>query len=323
MTKFSLDTSTTDEVPDAPAYRVLPACAARERSCDLYAPGHQIALPPPGPTPSARRSRSVAGRAPSTAPRLILVLEDDSELRWRHHDPVRLRRMLDLRAEQAGGLPRASTPCAWVPTGSTARPRRDDWQDCRLDDRPPAGVTAGTSRRGPRPGGRPQVARPPALGARRGAARRGRPRHLARRAGRDRDEPARRGLPHRPGAGDAGAATTRPSWRRSTRRGGAAHCEVYVDITTVPVLARRRHGHRGRPRPRRRPRLDRPGLGRRRGRVRRRTGCARLPRRPGPAGAVTSCEAVRAAVATGRPPYDGAAAGLARAAWTAVGLETR
>ncbi len=65
----------------------------------------------------------------------------------------------------------------------------------------------------------------------------------------------------------------------------------------------RRHGRR--PRPRRRARLDRPGLGRRRGRVRRAPGALRLPLRPGPARRDVLRRRCTTPSASARPPYDG------------------
>ena len=108
------------------------ACAARDGSCDLYSPGHQIHYRHQG---DAVRSPSRSGRErdPGRHP-VTLVLEDDTELRWRHHDPVRLRRILELVPGKRVAYP-SSTRCAWVPTGSTARPSPTPWQDCRLSER--------------------------------------------------------------------------------------------------------------------------------------------------------------------------------------------
>jgi hypothetical protein len=62
--------------------------------CDLYRPGHQMHY----------RHQGVALRSPATPARFVSVdgvdltieLEDGRVLHWRHHDPVRLGRLLDL-----------------------------------------------------------------------------------------------------------------------------------------------------------------------------------------------------------------------------------
>jgi hypothetical protein len=63
-------------------------------ACDLYGPGHQMHY----------RHQATALRSPATAARFVSVdgvdltveLEDGRVLRWRHHDPERLERLLDL-----------------------------------------------------------------------------------------------------------------------------------------------------------------------------------------------------------------------------------
>ncbi len=63
-------------------------------ACDLYAPGHLMHY----------RHQGTALRSPSTPARFVAVqgvdlvveLEDGRALHWRHHDPERLERLLDL-----------------------------------------------------------------------------------------------------------------------------------------------------------------------------------------------------------------------------------
>lgn len=68
--------------------------AQRDASCDLYSPGHQIHYRHQGDAVRSP-SRSVAN-AILDGTRLTLVLDDATELTWQHHDPVRLRRILEL-----------------------------------------------------------------------------------------------------------------------------------------------------------------------------------------------------------------------------------
>ena len=84
MPRYSLDPSPLSGGPLPPAQR--------DGSCDLYSPGHQIHYRHQGDAVRSP-SRPVAG-AILDGTRLTLVLDDDTELTWRHHDPVRLRRVL-------------------------------------------------------------------------------------------------------------------------------------------------------------------------------------------------------------------------------------
>ena len=80
-------------------------------------------------------SRSVAN-AILDGTRLTLVLDDDTELTWRHHDPVRLRRILDLVP-----IKRVAYPTFHAlrvgPYWFNCAPESEQWQDCGLST--PAG----------------------------------------------------------------------------------------------------------------------------------------------------------------------------------------
>ena len=61
--------------------------------------------------------------------RVMLVLDEGEELVWRHHDPERLHRILELLRGSWWSTPRTMR-CGSAPTGSTAPPEDDSWQDC-------------------------------------------------------------------------------------------------------------------------------------------------------------------------------------------------
>jgi hypothetical protein len=68
--------------------------AQREGICDLYEPGHQIHYKHQG---DAAHSPALEVReALVEGTDVFVVLEDGGELQWRHHDPVRLQRILEL-----------------------------------------------------------------------------------------------------------------------------------------------------------------------------------------------------------------------------------
>ena len=129
MKKFSLDTSTTDDLPETPAYRVLPP-AQRGSGCDLYAPGHQMHYTHQGD--AVRSPSQVVQDVLQDGSEVILLLEDDSELRWRHHDPDRLRRMLELLIGKSVVYPDFHALRVGPYWFNCAR-EGDAWQDCRVD----------------------------------------------------------------------------------------------------------------------------------------------------------------------------------------------
>ena len=104
-----------------------------EGSCDLYAPGHQIHY----------RHQGQAVHSPSVpvadvlvdGVRLTLVLQDDTELHWHHHDPVRLRRVLDLVPTRRVAYPQFHALRVgpyWFNCASEA----ETWQTCGLTESP-------------------------------------------------------------------------------------------------------------------------------------------------------------------------------------------
>ena len=126
MARYSLDPS--------PPYGGPPRPAQRDGSCDLYSPGHQIHYRHQGDAVRSP-SRSVANAILDTT-RLTLVLDDDTELTWRHHDPVRLRRILDLVPVKRVAYPRFHA-LRVGPYWFNCAPESEQWQDCGLST--PAG----------------------------------------------------------------------------------------------------------------------------------------------------------------------------------------
>jgi hypothetical protein len=111
-----------------------PAASARAfttldvRSCELYAPGHQMHY----------RHQGEAVRSPSRAVTsalldddlVILVLDDASEVRWRHHDRDRLRRALEALPGKHVVYPEHHA-LRVGPFWFNCAPEDGDWQDCR------------------------------------------------------------------------------------------------------------------------------------------------------------------------------------------------
>jgi hypothetical protein len=123
-------------VDSAPAADTPPAPALREGvTCDLYEPGHQIHYRHQG---EALRSPSRGTlRAMLDGMRVTLILDDGDELHWRHHDPERVGRILEL----LGGK------CVVYPDHHAIRigpyffncaDEKHAWRDCRAvtSDRP-------------------------------------------------------------------------------------------------------------------------------------------------------------------------------------------
>jgi hypothetical protein len=122
-----MGTSDGNEGPGETARSVVPP-AQRGTSCDLYGPGHQMHYQHQG---NAIRSPS---RQVSNAflddSLVILVLDDGRELRWRHHDPDRLRRMLEaLPGKRVVYLEHHALRVG--PYWFNCAREDDDWQDCR------------------------------------------------------------------------------------------------------------------------------------------------------------------------------------------------
>ena len=130
MAKYSLNPSITRDRRAPVADRATP----QDGSCDLYAPGHQIHY----------RHQGQAVRSPSEhvsellvdGVRLTLVLDDGAELHWHHHDPVRLRRVLDLVPSSRVAYPQFHA-LRVGPYWFNCATESDSWHTCGLTDAPP------------------------------------------------------------------------------------------------------------------------------------------------------------------------------------------
>lgn len=133
MTKFSAVPRYARDVTGAPGVdRPLLPAQRDGNVCNLYAPGHQLHY----------RHQNDAARSPSRpvtnaildGTGMTLVLEGGDELSWWHHDPERLRRMLDLVPGHRVAHPdfhALRIGPYWFNTAEA-----DDWHDCRLAGRP-------------------------------------------------------------------------------------------------------------------------------------------------------------------------------------------
>jgi hypothetical protein len=129
MTKSSLDQGRATE--PAPSSGHVPESGMMREggTCDLYAPGHQIHYRHQGDA-----VRSPSGRVTETlvdGSTVILVLEDGEELRWRHHDPERLGRILELVPGTRTVYPRFHA-LRVGPYWFNCASETDPWQDCRV-----------------------------------------------------------------------------------------------------------------------------------------------------------------------------------------------
>ena len=95
--------------------------------CDLYAPGHQMHY-----THQGRAVRSPAtpvGNVIVDGADVTLVLETGRELTWRHHDPARLRRALELVPSRRVAYPDHHA-LRVGPYWFNCAAGSDGWQDC-------------------------------------------------------------------------------------------------------------------------------------------------------------------------------------------------
>ncbi|MGA8211661.1 MAG: hypothetical protein WB441_16440 [Nocardioidaceae bacterium] len=129
MTKSSAGAGQAYGGRPAPALERSPSpVLRREGACDLYAPGHQIHY----------RHQGDAVRSPSVPVRdtllhdteVTLLLDGERELHWRHHDPERLRRMLELLRGRCVAYP-AHHALRVGPYWFNCAAEHDDWQECR------------------------------------------------------------------------------------------------------------------------------------------------------------------------------------------------
>jgi hypothetical protein len=109
--------STRQAVPSGP----------RLQTCDLYSPGHQMHYRHQGQ--AVRSPSRVVTNAFVDDTTVVLLLDDGQELRWRHHDPDRLRRMLEALPGKRVIYPEHHA-LRVGPYWFNCAPEDEDWQDC-------------------------------------------------------------------------------------------------------------------------------------------------------------------------------------------------
>jgi hypothetical protein len=130
MTKFSIDSSPGRSGAPAPAG--LPPLQRDGTGCDLYEPGHLIHY----------KHQADAVRSPGLPVRdtlvegtvVTLMIEGDDELVWRHHEPDRLRSILELLHGRGVAYP-DSHALRVGPYWFNCATADDQWQDCTLSRR--------------------------------------------------------------------------------------------------------------------------------------------------------------------------------------------
>jgi hypothetical protein len=97
-------------------------------ACDLYAAGHQIHYTHQADAvhSASRRTRNAAVDGTT----LTLVLDDGETLRWRHHDPARLERIIELLRGRCV-VYREQHAVRVGPYWFNCAGDDDEWQDCR------------------------------------------------------------------------------------------------------------------------------------------------------------------------------------------------
>jgi hypothetical protein len=130
MTKFSIDSS--GGRPGAPATSGLPPPQRDGTGCDLYEPGHLIHY----------QHQADAGQSPGHDVRdsllegttVTLMLQGEDELVWRHHDPERLRSILELLHGRGVAYPEFHALRVGPYWFNCAAPD-DPWQECSMSRR--------------------------------------------------------------------------------------------------------------------------------------------------------------------------------------------
>lgn len=96
--------------------------------CDLYDPGHQIHYT--HQADAVHSPSRTTRRATLDGAVLTLVLDDGETLRWRHHDPERLERIIELLRGRCV-VYREHHALRVGPYWFNCAGEDDDWQECR------------------------------------------------------------------------------------------------------------------------------------------------------------------------------------------------
>jgi hypothetical protein len=131
LTKFTIDTgSGGGYATRAPVMDVSMAPHHREgATCDIYAPGHQLHYKHQGAavhTPSLTAKQVLVDETWIT-----LVLDDGTERVWRHHDPDRLNRVVELLRGSCVVYPDAHA-LRVGPYWFNCATEVDAWEECSL-----------------------------------------------------------------------------------------------------------------------------------------------------------------------------------------------
>lgn len=128
MTKHSSRTGHWKGSTPTPVDPGFPPAQREGGACDLYAPGHQIHYTHQG---SAVRSASRGTRDALLDDSLVTLVLDDGEIwHWRHHDPQRLGRILELLRGKCVVYPDFHAMRVG-PYWFNCATEDDEWQDCR------------------------------------------------------------------------------------------------------------------------------------------------------------------------------------------------
>jgi hypothetical protein len=130
VTKSSLGTENAYEQASGQVRQnASPATPRGGATCDLYEPGHQIHYKHQG---DAVHSPSRAVRdVLLDGPLIRLTLDDGSQLLWRHHDPERLSRIVELLRGKCVIYPEYHAMRVG-PYWFNCATETDDWRDCRV-----------------------------------------------------------------------------------------------------------------------------------------------------------------------------------------------
>jgi hypothetical protein len=127
MTKSTTGPGPLERAADRESTVAAPP-AQREGTCDLYEPGHLLHYKHQGD--AARFPALQVREALVDGTDVILVLEHGDELHWRHHDPVRLQRILELVRGRSLAYPKCHT-LRVGPYWFNCAAEGDDFRDCR------------------------------------------------------------------------------------------------------------------------------------------------------------------------------------------------
>jgi len=130
LTKFSIDTGGGAHATQTPLTDVrVPVLHREGATCDIYAPGHQLHYKHQG---AAVRTRSLSTKQVLVDQTWVtLVLDDGTERVWRHHDPDRLNRMIELLRGSCVIYPDAHA-LRVGPYWFNCATQVDAWEECSL-----------------------------------------------------------------------------------------------------------------------------------------------------------------------------------------------